>query len=36
MHLKKWNKSLAVLALLVSGTLHAASTPAVEAKMAWW
>ncbi|AJJ10345.1 gamma-glutamyltransferase [Yersinia rohdei] len=32
MHLKKWNKSLAVLALLVSGTLHAASTPAVEAK----
>ena len=32
MHLKKWNKPLAVLALLVSGTLHAASTPAVEAK----
>ncbi|EEQ01264.1 Gamma-glutamyltranspeptidase [Yersinia rohdei ATCC 43380] len=30
--MKKWNKSLAVLALLVSGTLHAASTPAVEAK----
>ncbi|CQJ58561.1 gamma-glutamyltranspeptidase [Yersinia intermedia] len=32
MLLKKWNKPLAVLALLVSGTLHAASTPAVEAK----
>ncbi|OWF79282.1 gamma-glutamyltransferase [Yersinia alsatica] len=32
MHLKKWNKPLAILALLVSGTLHAASTPAVEAK----
>ncbi|MGH1475007.1 gamma-glutamyltransferase [Yersinia proxima] len=32
MHLQKWNKPLAVLALLVSGTLHAASTPAVEAK----
>ncbi|WP_145553720.1 gamma-glutamyltransferase [Yersinia bercovieri] len=32
MFLKKWNKPLAVLALLVSGTLHAASTPAVEAK----
>ncbi len=32
MFLKKWNKSLTVLALLVSGTLHAASTPAVEAK----
>ncbi|HEI6855100.1 TPA: gamma-glutamyltransferase [Yersinia enterocolitica] len=32
MFLKKWNKPLTVLALLVSGTLHAASTPAVEAK----
>ncbi|AIN20043.1 gamma-glutamyltransferase [Yersinia rochesterensis] len=32
MHLKKWNKPLAALALLVSGALHAASTPAVEAK----
>ncbi|PSH18041.1 gamma-glutamyltransferase [Yersinia pseudotuberculosis] len=32
MFLTKWNKPLAVLALLVSGTLHAASTPAVEAK----
>ncbi|QHB33592.1 gamma-glutamyltransferase [Yersinia canariae] len=32
MSLQKWNKPLAVLALLVSGTLHAASTPAVEAK----
>ncbi|AVX39238.1 gamma-glutamyltransferase [Yersinia massiliensis] len=32
MLLKKWNKPLAVLALLISGTLHAASTPAVEAK----
>lgn len=32
MHLQKWNKPLAVLALLVSGALHAASTPAVEAK----
>ncbi|WP_227734741.1 gamma-glutamyltransferase [Yersinia proxima] len=32
MHLQKWNKPLAVLALLISGTLHAASTPAVEAK----
>ncbi|ATM96908.1 gamma-glutamyltranspeptidase [Yersinia frederiksenii] len=32
MYLKKWNKPLAILALLVSGTLHAASTPAVEAK----
>ncbi|EKN4772994.1 gamma-glutamyltransferase [Yersinia enterocolitica] len=32
MVLKKWNKPLTVLALLVSGTLHAASTPAVEAK----
>lgn len=32
MHFKKWNKPLAILALLVSGTLHAASTPAVEAK----
>lgn len=32
MLLKKWNKPLAILALLVSGTLHAASTPAVEAK----
>ncbi|MGT3281710.1 gamma-glutamyltransferase [Yersinia enterocolitica] len=32
MHLQKWNKPLAALALLVSGALHAASTPAVEAK----
>ncbi|WP_145573699.1 gamma-glutamyltransferase [Yersinia mollaretii] len=32
MLLKTWNKPLAILALLVSGTLHAASTPAVEAK----
>ncbi|MFL4557851.1 gamma-glutamyltransferase [Yersinia kristensenii] len=32
MHLQKWKKPLAVLALLVSGALHAASTPAVEAK----
>ncbi|HFR4114192.1 TPA: gamma-glutamyltransferase [Yersinia enterocolitica] len=32
MFLKKWNKPLTVLTLLVSGTLHAASTPAVEAK----
>jgi gamma-glutamyltranspeptidase/glutathione hydrolase len=32
MFLKKWNKPLTVLALLVNGTLHAASTPAVEAK----
>lgn len=32
MFLTKWNKPLAVLALLVSGTLHAASTPAVEEK----
>ncbi|RYC23828.1 gamma-glutamyltransferase [Yersinia pseudotuberculosis] len=32
MFLTKWNKPLAVLALLVSGTLHAASTPAVETK----
>lgn len=32
MLLKKWNKPLAILALLVNGTLHAASTPAVEAK----
>ncbi|CFQ40012.1 gamma-glutamyltranspeptidase [Yersinia frederiksenii] len=32
MHFKKWNKPLAILALLVSGTLHAASTPAVEAR----
>ncbi|EEP89389.1 gamma-glutamyltransferase [Yersinia kristensenii] len=32
MHLQKWNKPLAVLTLLVSGALHAASTPAVEAK----
>ncbi|WP_174849412.1 gamma-glutamyltransferase [Yersinia artesiana] len=32
MHLQKWNKPLAVLALLISGTVHAASTPAVEAK----
>lgn len=32
MHLQKWNKPLAVLALLASGALHAASTPAVEAK----
>ncbi|CNH14178.1 gamma-glutamyltransferase [Yersinia pekkanenii] len=32
MFLKKWNKPLTVLALLVSGTLQAASTPAVEAK----
>lgn len=32
MFLKKWNKPVTVLALLVSGTLHAASTPAVEAK----
>ncbi|CNH80956.1 gamma-glutamyltranspeptidase [Yersinia aldovae] len=32
MFLKKWNKPITVLALLVSGTLHAASTPAVEAK----
>ena len=32
MFLKKWNKPFTVLALLVSGTLHAASTPAVEAK----
>ncbi|HHL2694370.1 TPA: gamma-glutamyltransferase [Yersinia enterocolitica] len=32
MHLQKWNNPLAALALLVSGALHAASTPAVEAK----
>ncbi|HHA0036470.1 TPA: gamma-glutamyltransferase [Yersinia enterocolitica] len=32
MFLKKWNKPLTVLTLLVSGTLHAASPPAVEAK----
>ncbi|WP_145513479.1 gamma-glutamyltransferase [Yersinia massiliensis] len=32
MILKKWNTPLAALALLISGTLHAASTPAVEAK----
>lgn len=32
MHFQKWNKPLAALALLVSGALHAASTPAVEAK----
>lgn len=32
MFLNKWNKPLAALALLVSSTLHAASTPAVEAK----
>ncbi|MFI0489641.1 MAG: gamma-glutamyltransferase [Yersinia sp. (in: enterobacteria)] len=32
MFLKKWKKPLTVLALLVNGTLHAASTPAVEAK----
>ncbi|WP_145559939.1 gamma-glutamyltransferase [Yersinia mollaretii] len=32
MLLKTWNKPLAILVLLVSGTLHAASTPAVEAK----
>lgn len=32
MFFKKWNKPITVLALLVSGTLHAASTPAVEAK----
>ncbi|MFM1228339.1 gamma-glutamyltransferase [Yersinia enterocolitica] len=32
MHLQKWNNPLAALALLVSGALHTASTPAVEAK----
>jgi gamma-glutamyltranspeptidase / glutathione hydrolase len=32
MLLKKWNNPLTILALLVSSTLHAASTPAVEAK----
>lgn len=36
MFLQKWSKPLTMAALLVSGSLYAASNPAVEAKTAWW